>query len=190
MEEGKTINVSAGARLAQGKLEPQLQVVSQAAAGVRMTGKENSRTDIMVTDPSTKKNFTQELGSVSPPPKETKAKEKKNKVMIIIITWKYHGNEEIMRMAGKKKYGKVEKLKMDEENTINPRQIFYIKYEQNEEVSKIMLRMKEDNRIAETTAVEEQRIDMTGAVDEEYINKTPNTTQRTRTKKPARWILL
>ena len=24
---------------------------------------------------------------------------KKNKVMIKIITWKYHGNEEIMRMA-------------------------------------------------------------------------------------------
>ena len=53
-----------------------------------------------------------------------------------------------------------------------------------------MLRMKEDNRIAETTAVEEQRIDMTGAVDEEYINKTTNTTQRTLTKKPPWWILL
>ena len=48
---------------------------------------------------------------------------------------------------------------MDEENTINPRQMFYIKYKQNEEASKIMLRMEEDNRIAETTAVEEQRIE-------------------------------
>ena len=56
---------------------------------------------------------------------------------------------------------------MDEENTINPRQIFHIKYKQNEEVSKILLGMKEYNRIAETAAVEEQRIDMTGAVDEE-----------------------
>ena len=46
--------------------------------------------------------------------------------MITIIKWKYHSNEEIMRMA--KKYGKVEKLKMDEENTINPRQIFSIRY--------------------------------------------------------------
>ena len=55
MEEEKTTNISAGTRLAQGKLEPQMQVVSQAAAGVRTTGKESSRTDIMVTDPGTKR---------------------------------------------------------------------------------------------------------------------------------------
>ena len=73
MEEGKTINVSAGTRLAQNKLEPQLQVVSQAAAGVRTTGKENSRTNIMVTDPGTKKDFTQELGS---PPQRGQSKRK------------------------------------------------------------------------------------------------------------------
>ena len=55
MEEGNTIKVSAGTRLAQGKLEPQLQVVSKAAAGVRTTGIEYTRTDIMVTDPGTKR---------------------------------------------------------------------------------------------------------------------------------------
>ena len=73
----KDNDVSAGTWLAQGKLELQLQMVSQAAAGVRTTGKENSRTDIMVTDTGTKKDFTQELGSVSP---QKRPKQKKRKI--------------------------------------------------------------------------------------------------------------
>ena len=67
MEEGNTIKVSVETRLAQGKLEPQLLVVSQAAAGDRTTGIEYSRTDDMETDPGTKKDYTHELGPVSPP---------------------------------------------------------------------------------------------------------------------------
>ena len=65
MEEEKT-NVSDGTQLAHGKLEPQLQVASQAAAGVWTSGNDYSRTDIMVRNPGTKKHYTYKLGSVSP----------------------------------------------------------------------------------------------------------------------------
>ena len=66
MKEGKIIN---------GSVESQLNLVSQAAAGVRTTGKESSRTDIMVTDPGTKKGlYTRTRVS---PPKRPKQKKKK-----------------------------------------------------------------------------------------------------------------
>ena len=57
MEERNTIKVSAWTWLAQGKLELQLLVVSQAAAGVRTTGIEYSRTNNMETDPRNKKGL-------------------------------------------------------------------------------------------------------------------------------------
>ena len=43
-----------------------------------------------------------------------------------------------------KKYGKVEKLKMDKENTPNNGQIFYIKYEQREEMNRAQIDLKEE----------------------------------------------
>ena len=60
---------------------------------------------------------------------------------------------------------------MDEENTPNPRKIFYIKYEQREEINRAQIEMKVGERIAEITAIEERRVNMTGAVDEDYIYK-------------------
>ena len=79
---------------------------------------------------------------------------------------------------------------MNEESVLNLRQIFYIKYEQEEEKNRALIKMNEDNRIAEITTIQEQRVDMTGAVDEDYIYKALNTTQRSQTKMPAWWILL
>ena len=77
---------------------------------------------------------------------------------------KWHGSEEIMKIA--KKYGKVKKLKMDEENTPNNGQIFYIKYEQREKMNKAQIELIEEEIIAEVTAIEEQRVNMTKTTDE------------------------
>ena len=45
-----------------------------------------------------------------------------------------------------RKYGKVEKLKMDKENTPNKRQMFYIKYEQREEKNRAQIELKKEER--------------------------------------------
>ena len=79
---------------------------------------------------------------------------------------------------------------MDKENTPNNRQIFYIKYEQREEMNRAQIELKEEEIIAEVTAIEEQRVNMTKATDEQYMYKTFNSTKRTQIEKPARWILL
>ena len=70
-----------------------------------------------------------------------------------------------------KKYGKVEKLKMIEENTPNNGQIFYIKYEQREERNRAQIELIEEEMIAEVTAIEEQRVNMTKATDEQHMYK-------------------
>ena len=79
---------------------------------------------------------------------------------------------------------------MDEESALNPRQIFYIKYEKEEEKNRVVTEIKKYNRIAEVTKIQERKVEMTGAVDADYISKAPTTTQRSQTKKPTRWILL
>ena len=44
---------------------------------------------------------------------------------------------------------------MDKENTPNKRQMFYNKYEQREEINRAQIELKEEERIAEVTAIEE-----------------------------------
>ena len=44
-----------------------------------------------------------------------------------------------------RKYGKVEKLKMDKENTPNKRQMFYINYEQREKMNRIQIELKKED---------------------------------------------
>ena len=89
-----------------------------------------------------------------------------------------------------KKYGKVEKLKMDKENTPNNGQIFYIKYEQREEMNRAQIELIEEEIIAEVTAIEEQRVNMTKATDEHHMYKTSNefkknTNRKTRPVDPS-----
>ena len=64
-------------------------------------------------------------------------------MIIKIKTEKWCGNEEIMKIA--RKYGKVEKLKMDKENTPNKRQMFYINYEQREKMNRIQIELKKED---------------------------------------------
>ena len=49
--------------------------------------------------------------------------------------------------------------------TPNPKQMIYIKYNLKEEMNRVHIVMKEVEKIAEITAIEEQRIDMRGVVN-------------------------
>ena len=68
--------------------------------------------------------------------------ERKQNILIKIKPRKRCGNEKMLKIA--KKHGKVEKLKMDRENTPNRKQIFYIKYEQREAMNRAQIELKEE----------------------------------------------
>ena len=152
-----------------GSISPQKEITAKA--------------DKEFTGPGNKNSNNRELVS---PTKETK--EREHRILAKIKTKKWCGNKEVMNIA--KKYGKVEKLKMDKENTPNKRKMFYIKYKQREEMNRAQIELKEKEKIAEVTAIEEQRVNMTKTTDEQQMYKTSNSTQRTKIQKSTRCILL
>ena len=96
----------------------------------------------------------------------------------MITTREYEGYREIIRIA--KKHREVEKIKIveEEEETLNPKQTIYIIYNRKEEMIRAHIGLKEEEKIAKITAIEEQRIDMRGAVDKNQIYQTTNRPQR------------
>ena len=66
----------------------------------------------------------------------------------------------------------------EEEKTPNPKQTIYIKYNRKEKMTRVPMGMKEEEKIAEITAIEEQRIDMRGTVDKNQIYQTTTRPQR------------
>ena len=144
-----------------------------------------------------KMDYFDYTGPISPPKEITekespglgnKSIKEKHEILIKIKTKEWCGNEELMEIA--RKYGKVKRLKMDIENPSTNSQIFYIKYEQREEMDRAQIKLKEEEIISEITAMEEQRVNMTNATNEQYMYNTCNNEKLTKIEKPARWILL
>ena len=70
---------------------------------------------------------------------------------------------------------------MDEGDSQN--QIIYIKYKEEENLKKTLLSIKDEEKIAEITTIEERRIDMVERVGEEHIYENLKSIDRTRKSK-------
>ena len=66
---------------------------------------------------------------------------------------------------------------MDEGGSQN--QIIYIKYKEEENLKKTLLSIKDEEKIAEITTIEERRIDMVERVGEEHIYENLKSIGRT-----------